>query len=160
MSAALLFCGENGEYYSRLIWEFSVGGNVWTGQTHSEPRYSISAPVPAVGRQGSSAAVPSSSSSVLSLPSSPAIRLQNYRLRILKRFTSCSIRPISDQSSCGPSRIAKDLEQLDGDCHYQIRVRCLGEARYQIAEVSPPLYKRLSKRANYGYERKIRKVKP
>ncbi len=139
----------------RLIWEFSVGGNVWTGQTHSEPRYSISAPVPAVGRQGSSAAVPSSSSSVLSLPSAPAIKLQNSSLRTLKRFTSCSIRPISGRTSCGPPpppalpRLWNSWMGIAITKH----VRCLGEARYQITEVSPRYISDYQNELNYGYEK-------
>ena len=149
MSAAPLFCGESGEYYFRLIWEFYVGGNVWTGQTHSEPRYSISAPVPAVGRQGSSAAVPSSSSSVLSLPSSPAIKLQNSSLRTLKRFTNCSIHPISDQSSCGllPLTHRRDSGTVGPGLPLSDPRPLSGGGALSNHRGLPPLYKRLSKRA-------------
>ena len=52
-----------------------------------------------------------------------------------------------------PSRIAKALEQLDRDCHYQIHIRCLGEARYQITEVSPRYISDYQNELNYGYER-------
>ncbi len=52
-----------------------------------------------------------------------------------------------------PSRIAKTLEQLDRDCHYQIRVRCLGEARYQITGVCPHYISDYRNELNYGYER-------
>ena len=50
-------------------------------------------------------------------------------------------------------RIAKALEQLGRGCYYQIHVRCLGEARYQITEVSPRYISDYQNELNYGYER-------
>ena len=92
----------------------------------------------------------------LSLLSSPTIGSQNFRFRISKRFTNCSIPPHfrPDQLRApSPARIAKALEQLDKDPNCQINVQCLEEDRYRILWVSPIYADDYVKELDYGYER-------
>ena len=57
-----------------------------------------------------------------------------------------------------PARIAKALERLSqehdrGKDGYQISVRCLGEDRYQITEVSPVYVNDYVNELEYGYKK-------
>ena len=70
-----------------------------------------------------------------------------YKLLVTPQFGPDRLRPPS------PARIARALEQLDQDPHFQIRVRCLGEERYQITEISPRYVSDYRNELKYGYER-------
>ena len=75
-----------------------------------------------------------------------------YKLLYTPHFKSDQLRPPS------PARIAKALERLGkehdrGKSGYQISVRCLGEDRYQITEVSPVYVNDYVNELEYGYKK-------
>ena len=78
-----------------------------------------------------------------------------YKLLYTPHFSPDQLRAPS------PARIAKALEQLgpehnrvkDGYQISQISVRCLGEGRYQITEVSPVYVDDYVNELKYGYEK-------
>ena len=83
-------------------------------------------------------------------------QIREFQIADIKAFYKLLYTPLfgPDQlRTPSPSRIAKALEQLDRDEHCRINVRCMGEDRYQILEVSPLYVEDYINELKYGYEK-------